>query len=387
MPRKEYFFYRDNRKNIKDPQMLADVLDSLRKGYFHYKDPITLSELYSFGNDTNNSHYRQFSIKKKNGGKRIISAPDKRLMEIQECIRILLTGLFFRGSSITRYATPHVGKEVVFNMDIKDFYSSINAAQIILKLLSKNYKYDVAVLLTSLVTIRSTDGTPVLPQGSPSSPAIASLVVEHLDARLSGFAAKHGIHYTRYVDDITFSCSKKDPWHNFACYFKRIINSEGFQLNENKNRVSFYYQRQEVVGLTVNSKLNVTQRYIKQLRTILHNWEKDGYELASNKFMMHYFKNLVNPKRRIPKLEHIISGKLSYLKMVRCVKIVKKSDIPNPFLDSDYEVLDDPNGYEIQKVDDPIWIKLHSRYVALLKRDFNIINGYKEGKHLQKKIY
>lgn len=399
----EYLYFLEHSKNIQNVQMLADILDLLRKSYFHYRDSITLSELLSFANDINNSHYRQFSIKKKNGGKRIIFAPDKRLMEIQECIRILLNWWGIHcGGSITKYAASHVGREVVFNMDIKDFYPSINAAKIISKLLAiKRCQYDVAILIVSLVTIRSKDGTPVLPQGSPSSPVIASLVVQHLDARLSGYAAKHGIYYTRYVDDITFSCSKSAPWPIFAKIFKKIINSEGFQLNEKKNRFSFYYQRQEVLGLTVNSKLNVTQRYIKQLRTILHNWEKDGYEFASNKFMMHYFKNMVNPKRKMPKMEHIISGKLSYLKMVRSIKLVKNSEIPklqsfSLFSEPDFyvnepEIQLNPNGYSLEnfvpvwvqlhdngytmkKVEDPVWVKLHERYIALLHRDF----GYKE---------
>ena len=171
-----------------------------------------------------------------------------------------------------------------------------------------------------------------------------------------------------------------------------IINSEGFQINKKKSRVSFYYQRQEVAGLTVNEQLNVTNKYIKQLRTILHNWEKDGYVLASNKFLMHYYKNMTNAKDFIPKMEHIVAGKLSYLKMVRSYKRKKNSEIPHPEFDF-FEAIGisytkpDENEYTIIKTSDPVWEKLHDRYVALRVRDFNIINGYEDDLKLQKCVY
>ena len=373
MTRDEYMFVKNNKNDIKNIQMLADILDAFRKGYFHYDKPITLSEIQEIASDSTNSHYRFFSINKKNGGKRFISAPDDRLKEIQNCIRVLLTGFRHKGESIIQYAKPHVGKDVVYNMDIKDFFPSINASKIIPCLLFR-YNYDVALLLTSLVTMRSKTGIPVLPQGAPSSPAISEMVLKQLDKRLSGYAKRHDIQYSRYVDDITFSCSKSQKWRKFAIVFNRIIESEGFWVNKKKSHVSFYYQRQEVAGLTVNAQLNVTNKYIKQLRTILHNWEKDGYIIASNKCLMHYFKNMTNTKDFIPKMEHIVAGKLSYLKMVRRNKRLKIGELPQSLLESQPDV--DKEGYTIVETLDSVWEKLHDRYVALRVRDINIINGH-----------
>lgn len=372
--------------------MLADILEAINRGYFHYDQPITLDEIKEIASDRNNSYYRIFSIKKGNGNKRQISAPNNRLKEIQSCIRILLTSVNHRGKSIIDYAKPHVGKDIVYNMDIKDFYPSINASQIIPVLIKKVNNYEVALLLTSLVTMRSKSGIPVLPQGAPSSPAISELVLKNLDRKLSGYSERHDFQYSRYVDDITFSCSRTQKWKTFAAIFNVIINSEGFQINKKKSRVSFYYQRQEVAGLTVNEQLNVTNKYIKQLRTILHNWEKDGYVLASNKFLMHYYKNMTNAKDFIPKMEHIVAGKLSYLKMVRRNKRLKNSEISHPEFDF-FEAIGisytkpDENEYTIIEKSDPVWEKLHDRYVALRVRDFNIINGYEDNLKLQKCIY
>lgn len=393
MSRDEYFFVKKNKDNIKDIQMLADILEAINRGYFHYDQPITLHEIKEIASDRNNSHYRLFFINKRNGDKRQISAPDNRLKEIQNCIRLLLTSVNHRGKSIIDYAKPHVGKDVVYNMDIKDFYPSINATQIIPALLYKGYSYDVALTITSLVTMRSKTGTPVLPQGAPSSPVISEIVLKKLDAKLSKFSRRHNFQYSRYVDDITFSCSRTQKWWYFARTFREIIESEGFFINKKKNRVSFYYQRQEVAGLTVNSQLNVTNKYIKQLRTILHNWEKDGYVLASNKFLMHYYKNMTNAKDFIPKMEHIVAGKLSYLKMVRRNKRIRKSEIPHPFSSLFDDVFDnssiqpEEDEYTIIKTSDPVWEKLHDRYVALRARDFNIINGHKNDLKLQKRVY
>lgn len=392
MSRDEYFFVKNNKENIKDVQMLADILEAINKGYFHYELPITLDEIKEIASNRNNSYYRIFSIKKRNGNKRQISAPNNRLKEIQNCIRILLTSVNHRGKSIIDYAKPHVGKDIVYNMDIKDFYPSINASQIVPVLIKKVNNYEVALLLTSLVTMRSKSGIPVLPQGAPSSPAISELVLKNLDRKLSGYSERHDFQYSRYVDDITFSCSRTQKWITFAAVFYMIINSEGFQINKKKSRVSFYYQRQEVAGLTVNEQLNVTSKYIKQLRTILHNWEKDGYVLASNKFLMHYYKNMTNAKDFIPKMEHIVAGKLSYLKMVRSYKRKKNSEIPHPEFDF-FEAFGisytkpDENEYTIIKTSDPVWEKLHDRYVALRVRDFNIINGYEDDQKLQKRVY
>lgn len=338
--------------------MLADILNIFCRDYFHYSYPITLSELRKYASDTKNIYYKEFSINKKSGGKRRISIPEERLKQIQNCIRILLRGINYRGSSITAYASKHIRKDVVYNIDIKNFYQSINFMQITSCLVKKGHNFDVAQMIASLVTIHNNEGLPVLPQGSPASPAVADMVVKNMDKRLGGFAHKHNIDITRYADDITFSCSESEPWYSYASKIKTIITSEGFETNNKKERYSFYYQRQEVLGITVNSRLNVTQKYIKQVRTILHNWEKDGYVKASNCFLMNYYKHITNPKSYIPKMERTIAGKISYIRMVR--RIVEKKDNSNS-CETEY----------LYK--DTLTEKLWSRYKELMIRDHNLI--------------
>ena len=155
--------------------------------------------------------------------------------------------------------------------------------------------------------------------------------------------------------------------------FSKIISSYGFTLNAKKSRVSFYYQKQQVTGLTVNQRLNVEKKYIKNLRTVIHNWEKDGYVRASNLFFLHYYQDTANFKKGIPTMEQVIAGKLSFLKMIRQNKSAKDDiSIVDIFgLENDFESLKDSDQLSV----DPLWEKLHQRYKALIERDANIINA------------
>ena len=94
-----------------------------------------------------------------------------------------------------------------------------------------------------------------------------------------------------------------------------IEDEEHFKINEDKTRLSHRGERQEVTGLIVNDKPNVSRKYVRQLRTMLHNWERMGYETAQSEFIKNYHptKN-VNGQHHI---ENIISGKLDYMKMVK----------------------------------------------------------------------
>lgn len=366
----DYAFFQDSRKEIQSISVLTKLINLISKYYFKYQETFLEQDIIDIANNAE-SHYSTFSIKKKNGGFRTISSPDLRLKKIQNCIRVILAGLFYHGCSTVNCAACHVGKDIVLNFDIKDFFSSINEAQITVKLLKKGHSYDVAKIIAALVTTKCKNGVRALPQGAPTSPIIADLVVEHMDKRLIGFARKHRLGYSRYVDDLTFSFSKTDKWNAYSqIVIKKIIESEGFIVNRKKTRISFSYQRQSVLGITVNARLNVTQKYIKNLRTILHNWEKDGYINANNNLIMHYCKNADKPISKVPRMEDIVAGKLSYLKMVR-----------NAHNKMQYSLNQEHQDLPV----DSVWEKLHDRYVALRKRDYSIITG--NPRKMQSRIY
>lgn len=233
---------------------------------------------------------------------------------------------FVDGKSIVDNAKIHIGKKYVLNLDLKDFFNSITEDVIIEKLIRQPYyfSYKAAKFISDLVTVIMPNGVRCLPQGSPSSPIFTNMVADHLDVRLSKLAQKYNVQYSRYADDITFSSvnpvlfKRKDSTSKkkgLRTLIEVIIQEEGFEINNKKTRISLPSQQHEVTGLVVNDKVNVRRSYVKQLRTEIHNWEKDGYLKASFIFFKHHDKTY--KKVGIASMENVINGKLSFLRMVK----------------------------------------------------------------------
>jgi retron-type reverse transcriptase len=270
-------------------------------------------------------HYHRFSIPKRKGGERLISAPKSSLKLAQAWVlENILSKLpahdaaqgFIKGKSILHNAAPHVGKAVVVNLDLKDFFPSITFKRVKGLFRSFGYSEVVATVLALLCTepprqAVTHDGKMFhvaiadrqLPQGACTSPAITNLLCRHLDKRLSGLAAQLGFTYTRYADDMTFSsdevtqtislrddASQTDSLrHEVDKRVGKLIKAvtgicafEGLRVHPEKIRVLRKAQRQEVTGIVVNEKANLSRRDLRRLRAILHNCEKHGIESQSN---------------------------------------------------------------------------------------------------------
>lgn len=228
------------------------------------------------------SHYRQFRIPKTAGGMRKILAPKPTLKHSQSWIldEILntinlseqATG-FRRGLSTADNARPHVGQDVVISMDIEDFFPSINQERVFRIFRDLQYTRRVSFLLTEVCTYSD-----ALPQGAPSSPALANAVCRKLDTRLKGLAdaADGSVAFTRYADDITFSGPES------ACRLipkiQEIVEDEGFQINSQKTRVMHAGQAQMVTGLTVNDRVSVPKKIRREIRQKVYYCEKYGAE-------------------------------------------------------------------------------------------------------------
>ncbi len=233
------------------------------------------------------SFYKTFEVPKRNGGTRIISAPDKYLKLIQR--RIMEKILYeqelnanchgFRPNhSIVTNASPHVGSAYCLNIDLKDFFPAISAKRVNGLFRSIGYDRWEASFLTRLTTYGK-NGQACLPQGAPTSPAISNLICRNLDKRLSALAAKKEVCYTRYADDLTFSSN--NDLRSLIPVIVNIIQSEGFELAKNKLRLTRKGNRQEVTGLVVNQKLTIPRFYRMKLRAIMHRLEK-GEEVHIN---------------------------------------------------------------------------------------------------------
>lgn len=240
---------------------------------------IRKKEQDSYFGDNRVSLYRTFSIPKKSGGSRQIEAPCKRLKEIQRWIKDEIVDKFViseyatgfrKHMSIVDNAKKHVRKDLVINMDIKDFFPSVTYAQVFLMFIYIGYRKDVAHLLTKLCT----NADNVLPQGSPASPSISNHILLKLDKRLGKLAESIGADYSRYADDITFSGNGSIS--SIISLVEEIVDEEGFQINKNKTRLQYNNQRQEVTGLIVNSKITVSSTIENEIRNALYFIGKFG---------------------------------------------------------------------------------------------------------------
>jgi RNA-directed DNA polymerase len=239
------------------------------------------------------SHYRKFYIPKKSGGKRLISAPMPRLKSVQYWI---LENIFNKVAihpavhgfalqrSIISNAQPHIGKAVVVNIDVKDFFPSVHYKRVKGLLQQLGFSEKIAVILALLCTEAVTEevtidgqnyfvqkGQRVLPQGAPTSPAITNILCYKLDKRLQGLANKNQCHFTRYADDITFSFD--NPQTNaqqLVWRIKKVLTDEGFTVHPDKIRIMRKGAHQEVTGIVVNEKAGIPRKKLRQFRAVLH---------------------------------------------------------------------------------------------------------------------
>ena len=298
----------------------------------------SLKQLTYYCNPNNiRGRYHHFSIPKKSGGQRHISAPSRGLSHILYYVNIMLKAVyqpsdyamgFVEGRSVVDNASRHIGQNYVFNTDLENFFPSIAQPRVWkrFQLVPFNFNQNIASILAGLCCVREKqeDGkfTYILPQGAPTSPLITNAICDKLDRRLSGLARRFGLHYSRYADDITFS-----SMHNvyqetgvFRTELKRIIEGQGFHMNIEKTRLQKVGQRQEVTGLTVSNRVNTSSEYVAEIRNLLHIWEKYGYNDAFKSFYPQYKAKKGHVKQGEPMLENVLYGKLQYLKMVKGYK-------------------------------------------------------------------
>ena len=266
--------------------------------------------------------YQSFQIPKKTGGVRTINAPQKPLKFIQHCLAFILQETYSPTKSVNGYviernvvtnAIGHANKNFVLNLDLENFFPSISIKRVskVLQLPPVSAHPKVASMIAKLCCFQE-----ALPQGAPTSPLLSNLICQRLDRRIEGLVKTHQIIYTRYADDLTFSSD--EPFQNgFLSHLDSIIKEEGFTINMKKVRLQLKNSRQEVTGITVNERVNVPQKFIREVRAMLHNWETLGYETAQQKFLQHYIPKKANKKKEEAQLRNVVAGKINYLKMVR----------------------------------------------------------------------
>jgi RNA-directed DNA polymerase len=223
--------------------------------------------------------YRNFLIRKRNGGSREISAPTPQLRAVQDWMHINITPHlrvhaaahgFVTGRSIVTNASLHCEQPILLKLDIKNFFGSVGRSPVYRAFRRLGYRREMADLMTSVVTLGGS-----LPQGAPTSPALANNAAYGLDVRISAFAERRGIIYSRYADDLTLSGAGVAD-RSVRRTVERIMRDEGFLPNEAKRRFVRPNERQSVTGIVVNSGLAWPRQRRRWLRQELHYLEQFG---------------------------------------------------------------------------------------------------------------
>ena len=302
-------------------------------------------------------HYSYRILAKNYGSMRLIESPKPRLKAAQQKILTEILDRipahpaahgFVRGRSIRTFAAPHVSRRVVLRMDLRDFFPSIRSGRVQALFRTAGYPERVADLLGGLSTNATPRGVwrnvqpdadanidplvvyearqryawPHLPQGAPSSPALANLCAYRVDCRLSGLARAAGAEYTRYADDLAFSGDEQFDRgvERFAVHAAAILLEEGFEVHHRKTRVMRRGVRQYLAGVVTNEHVNVVRADFDRLKATLTNCVKHG-PLSQNRedhpdFRSHLagriaFVEMVNPQKgiRLRKLFDLIEFK------------------------------------------------------------------------------
>jgi RNA-directed DNA polymerase len=252
-------------------------------------------------------HYRRRWIARADQLPRLLEAPKDRLKAIQRRIlEEVLTPItphdaahgFVPCRSVVTHASLHTGQELVMRFDLQSFFTNVATWRALGVFKEAGYSAEVASVLLGFCTTRTPESVLReapwaeglsnerfflqrrladwhLPQGAPTSPALANLAAFTLDVRLSGLAKRRGLQYSRYADDLVFSGPARSVG-SLQQQVAAVVRDEGFRLNEHKTRVMRAHEQQRVTGVVVNRKPNVSRAEFDSLKALLHRCRVKG---------------------------------------------------------------------------------------------------------------
>jgi RNA-directed DNA polymerase len=270
-------------------------------------------------------HYHYRILPKRSGGVRLIECPKRELKELQR--RILSAILdripahpavhgFVKGRSIATFASPHAGQHVLLRLDLENFFPAFPAARVQALFRTLGYPEQVADRLGGICSnaaprsiwknrpleidteswreARNLYARPHLPQGAPTSPALANITAFRLDCRLSGLARSAGAMYTRYADDLAFSGSEdfSRVVERFSAHAAAVALEEGFSVNHHKTRIMRRGVRQILTGIVVNQQVNLCRDDLELLEAMLTNCARYGPESQNRQGLLDFRAHL-----------------------------------------------------------------------------------------------
>lgn len=252
-------------------------------------------------------------------GKRIILAPCEKLKQAQRFFKTAINWVYPLEMN-TFYATKiHCGKKYVLKMDIKDFYGSVPypfIEQVIKNVCKRIKNADINYYLM----ITTVDDK--LPTGAPTSAHIANACFSPVDKRIRDYANMLGVNYSRYMDDLTFSCDDKYLLNLIEKYVTRTLGNFGYKLNERKTKYISDNMQQNVLGVIVNNKdVRLPKKLRRKLRATLHNYsvfKSSGAKQIDLKYRTWSEKSIARLKGYLAYAKQV--DKKSYNKLINYAK-------------------------------------------------------------------
>jgi hypothetical protein len=284
-------------------------------------------------------HYTYRALRKRSGAVRLIEAPKREIKDLQRRILSLILDRvpahpaahgFVKGRSVATFAAPHAGKQAVLRLDLEDFFPAFPAARAQAVFRTLGYPEPVADRLGGICSnatpcsvfrdcpldispdawreARILYGRPHLPQGAPTSPALANIEAYRLDCRLAGLARTAGAAYSRYADDLAFSGGEdfRRAAGRFALHAAAIALEEGFRVNHRKTRIMSRGVRQTIAGVVVNGHPSLPRADLERLEAILTNCVRHGPESQNR-------DNLTDFRAHL-------QGRIAYVQMINARK-------------------------------------------------------------------
>ena len=225
--------------------------------------------------------YQQYKIPKRSGGHRTLLVPNPDLKMLQQQ---LLQGFnahlrkrvhksahpYVKGRSIKTNALQHAGNKVLIKLDIEKFFDSVNNTHLEPYLRSISWAPKIQDRLIELmITDRG------LPQGAPTSPFVANIILYKFDVALLAYCVRRNYKYTRYADDITVSLPEDDSKAigRVIKFVEESLQNNGFRLNKKPQKLNVLrpHQAQRVCGVTINSgKPTISRKQRRMLRSARH---------------------------------------------------------------------------------------------------------------------
>lgn len=270
--------------------------------------------------------YKVTRIPKKSGGFRYIYEPkdDIKKQQKKHLLEVVYKHLpvsffaqgFVRNRNIVTNAIPHVNKDYILKLDIKDFFPSTRWIMFVNTFYDiKQWKKDLENIDINTFKIhflynRNTALEAFLPQGAPASPALANFCMFPADYTIVYYLLNlqenvddfSDVDYTRYADDLTISWNgRKSIWKRIKEVVSRIIECYGYTLNHKKCKIIPKHRRQIVCGIVVNEKVSLPKEFRKKVRAIKHKLATGELDLSNKIRGILSFYSMVENYEKYPK--------------------------------------------------------------------------------------